>query len=298
MTRTISTACWSVTALASSRGAVPNTSPTTAGLVRSGCLIQSTKAATPACATRPSQDLCSADMPRNQGSRRSIASIAAVPSAAHRGLEPADGVVPDPAARAATPVAGGVTRLGVPGHALSLPTSSRDVSTSAVRPARVTRAPRGAGSARSARRGKQVPDEASATARRPARTITARASAVATVVQPTPMCVRDRSLQQGADRISDAERDQEEAEHAAAVCRRGVQLHRCLTGRTARPCTPVRPRTGASTATTRATARAVADQRRPAAAPGSRRGRGPAEPGRERRQAAARRRPRRRLERS
>src|SRR5215475_12008893 len=81
MTRTISTACCSVTALASSRGAVPKASPATAGLVRSGCLIQSTNAATPAWATSPSQDRFSADMARNQGSRRSIDVIAAVPSA-------------------------------------------------------------------------------------------------------------------------------------------------------------------------------------------------------------------------
>src|SRR6185437_13404995 len=81
MTRTISTACCRLTALASSRGAVPNTSPATAGLPRSGCFTQSTNAATPAWATRPSQDRFSADMARNQGRRRSIEAIAPVPRA-------------------------------------------------------------------------------------------------------------------------------------------------------------------------------------------------------------------------
>src|SRR5579859_725788 len=81
MIRTISTACWRLTALASSRGAVPNTSPATAGLPRSGCLTQSTNAATPACATRPSQDRFSADRARNHGSRWSMEAIDAAPSA-------------------------------------------------------------------------------------------------------------------------------------------------------------------------------------------------------------------------
>src|ERR1035437_4332092 len=80
MTRIISTACCRLTALASSRGAVPNTSPATAGRPRSGCLTQSTKAATPAWATSPSQDRFSADIRRNHGSRRSMDAIAAVPS--------------------------------------------------------------------------------------------------------------------------------------------------------------------------------------------------------------------------
>ncbi len=79
MTRTISTACCRLTARASSRGAVPNTS-VTAGRFRSGCLSQSRNAAIPAWATRPSQDLFSADMLRYQGSRASMAAIAAVPS--------------------------------------------------------------------------------------------------------------------------------------------------------------------------------------------------------------------------
>ncbi len=81
MIRTISTACCRLTARASSRGAVPNTSPATAGRLRSGCWTQSTNAATPAWATSPSQDRFSADMARNQGSRRSIEAIAAAPSA-------------------------------------------------------------------------------------------------------------------------------------------------------------------------------------------------------------------------
>ncbi len=80
MTRTISTACCRLTARASSRGAVLNTS-VTAGRFRSGCLIQLTNAATPAWATRPSQDRFSADMLRYHGSRLSMAAIAAVPSA-------------------------------------------------------------------------------------------------------------------------------------------------------------------------------------------------------------------------
>ena len=80
MTRTISTACCSRTARASSRGAVPKTS-VAAGRARSGWRIQSTNAAMPACATRPSQDRFSADIRRNHGSRASIAAIAAVPSA-------------------------------------------------------------------------------------------------------------------------------------------------------------------------------------------------------------------------
>ena len=80
MTRTISTACCRLTARASSRGAVPNTS-VTAGRFRSGCLIQSRNAAIPACATSPSQDRFSADMFRYHGSRLSMAAIAAVPSA-------------------------------------------------------------------------------------------------------------------------------------------------------------------------------------------------------------------------
>jgi hypothetical protein len=78
-TRTISTACCRLTALASSRGAVLNTS-VPAGRVRSGCRIQSTNAAMPAWAIRPSQDRFSADIRPNQGSRSSIAAIAAVPS--------------------------------------------------------------------------------------------------------------------------------------------------------------------------------------------------------------------------
>src|ERR1700722_18332601 len=81
MILTISTACCRLTARASSRGAVPNTSPATAGLLRSGCFTQSTNAATPAWATSPSQDLFSADSARNHGSRESIEVIAAVPSA-------------------------------------------------------------------------------------------------------------------------------------------------------------------------------------------------------------------------
>ena len=80
MTRTISTACCRLTARASSRGAVPNTS-VSAGRLRSGCLIQSRNAAMPAWATRPSQDRFSADMLRNHGSRSSMAAMAAVPSA-------------------------------------------------------------------------------------------------------------------------------------------------------------------------------------------------------------------------
>ena len=80
MTRTISTACWSRTARASSRGAVPNTS-VAAGRIRSGCLTQSTNDAMPACATRPSHERFSAVILRNQGRRSSIAAIAAVPSA-------------------------------------------------------------------------------------------------------------------------------------------------------------------------------------------------------------------------
>ena len=79
MTRSISTACCRLTARASSRGAVPNTSPATAGRSRSGWRIQSTNAAIPACATRPSHDRFSADMARNQGSRLSIDAMAAVP---------------------------------------------------------------------------------------------------------------------------------------------------------------------------------------------------------------------------
>ena len=81
MTRTISTACCRLTARASSRGAVPNTSPVTAGLARSGCFTQLTNAAMPACATRPSHDLFSADIAANQGSLSSMAAIAAVPRA-------------------------------------------------------------------------------------------------------------------------------------------------------------------------------------------------------------------------
>ncbi len=80
VTRTISTICWRLTARASSRGAVPNTSPATALRRRSGCLTQSTKAAIPACATRPIQDRFSADMLRNHGSRCSMDVMAAVPS--------------------------------------------------------------------------------------------------------------------------------------------------------------------------------------------------------------------------
>ena len=80
VTRTISTACCRVTARASSRGAVPNTSTATDGRPRLGCLIQSTNAAMPAWATRPIQDRFSADIERNQASRSSIEAIAAVPS--------------------------------------------------------------------------------------------------------------------------------------------------------------------------------------------------------------------------
>ena len=78
MTRTISTACWRLTARASSRGAVTNTS-VAAGRIHSGCLIQSTNEAMPACATSPSHERFSAVILRNQGSRSSIAAIAAVP---------------------------------------------------------------------------------------------------------------------------------------------------------------------------------------------------------------------------
>jgi hypothetical protein len=79
MTRIISTACCRLTARASSRGAVPKISPATAGRLRPGCFTQSTNAATPACATRPSHDRCSADIRRNQGSRDSIEAMAAAP---------------------------------------------------------------------------------------------------------------------------------------------------------------------------------------------------------------------------
>ena len=79
MTRIISIACCRLTARASSRGAVPNTS-LPAGRCRSGCLIQSTNAAMPAWAISPSQDRFSADIRPNHGSRSSIAAIAAVPS--------------------------------------------------------------------------------------------------------------------------------------------------------------------------------------------------------------------------
>ena len=78
--RTISTACCKVTARASSRGAVPNTSLATARRPRSGCLTQSTKAAMPAWATRPIHDRFSADIARNHGSRCSMDAMAAVPS--------------------------------------------------------------------------------------------------------------------------------------------------------------------------------------------------------------------------
>ena len=87
MTRTISTACCRLTARASSRGAVPNTSPATSR-ARSGCLIQSTKAAMPAWATRPSQDRFSADMlaePRQPLVHRGHRGGA---ERAHRPLEP------------------------------------------------------------------------------------------------------------------------------------------------------------------------------------------------------------------
>src|ERR1700722_11361712 len=79
MIRTISTACCRLTARASSRGAVPNTSTATEGRPRLGCLTQSTKAAMPAWATRPIQERFSADMERNQDSRCSIEAMAAVP---------------------------------------------------------------------------------------------------------------------------------------------------------------------------------------------------------------------------
>ena len=78
--RTISTVCCRLTARASSRGAVPNTSPATDGRPRPGCFTQSTKAAMPAWATSPIQDLFSADMARNQASRWSMDAMASVPS--------------------------------------------------------------------------------------------------------------------------------------------------------------------------------------------------------------------------
>ncbi len=79
-TRTSSTVCCRVTDRVSSRGAVPNTSALMA-CGASGCRNQSTNAATPACATRLTQDRFSAGMARYQGSTSSIRAIAALASA-------------------------------------------------------------------------------------------------------------------------------------------------------------------------------------------------------------------------
>ncbi len=77
--RTISTVCCSVTARASSRGAVPNTS---ALIVcgASGCRYHSVNAAIPAWATSPTQDRLSAGIARYQGSSSSIRAMAALAS--------------------------------------------------------------------------------------------------------------------------------------------------------------------------------------------------------------------------
>src|SRR5688572_7221643 len=75
-TRTSSTVCCRVTDRVSSRGAVPNTSALIAWAA-SGWRNHSTKAATPACATRLTHDRFSAGIARYQGRTSSIRAIAA-----------------------------------------------------------------------------------------------------------------------------------------------------------------------------------------------------------------------------
>ncbi len=85
-TRTSSTVCCRVTDRVSSRGAVPNTSALIA-CGASGCRNHSTKAATPAWATRFTQDRFSAGIARYHGSTssmRAIAAEASVPMLASR----------------------------------------------------------------------------------------------------------------------------------------------------------------------------------------------------------------------
>src|SRR3954467_6821837 len=79
-TRTSSTVCCRLTARVSSRGAVPNTSALIA-CGASGWRNHSTKAATPAWATRLTQDRFSGGIARYQGRTSSIRAIAAVASA-------------------------------------------------------------------------------------------------------------------------------------------------------------------------------------------------------------------------